>query len=210
MRYIPAILIALAAVSCNRNNNDQVSRFHEDGRIKPSVAIASMLDTTTFDASWSLSEELTQGVMDQIAKSGSIFVHSQEESPFTENPFGTDLSWMKREFDSEEFVVFLELVEHEFTPVKTKGVTLQEASSNLNMAVRMRVIDLRPATPKIVLQEMVRDSYFVPKTLIPTDYSVDAWGTEGFRKTPMGIAHAQLIKDIASRVNDYIVLAKSR
>lgn len=210
MRYIPAILIALAAVSCNRNNNDQVSRFHEDGRIKPSVAIASMLDTTTFDASWSLSEELTQGVMDQIAKSGSIFVHSQEESPFTENPFGTDLSWMKREFDSEEFVVFLELVEHEFTPVKTKGVTLQEASSNLNMAVRMRVIDLRPATPKIVLQEMVRDSYFVPKTLIPTDYSVDVWGTEGFRKTPMGIAHAQLIKDIASRVNDYIVLAKSR
>lgn len=210
MRYIPAILIGLAAVSCNRNNNDQVSRFHEDGRIKPSVAIASMLDTTSFDASWSLSEELTQGVMDLIAKSGKIFVHSQEESPFTENPFGSDLSWMKREFDSEEFVVFLELVEHEFTPVKTKGVTLQEASSNLNMAVRMRVIDLRSATPKIVLQEMVRDSYFVPKTLIPTDYSVDSWGTEGFRKTPMGIAHAQLMKDIANRVNDYIVLAKSR
>jgi len=210
MRYIPAILIGLAAVSCNRNNNDQVSRFHEDGRIKPSVAIASMLDTTSFDASWSLSEELTQGVMDLIAKNGKIFVHSQEESPFTENPFGSDLSWMKREFDSEEFVVFLELVEHEFTPVKTKGVTLQEASSNLNMAVRMRVIDLRPATPKIVLQEMVRDSYFVPKTLIPTDYSVDSWGTEGFRKTPMGIAHAQLMKDIANRVNDYIVLAKSR
>jgi hypothetical protein len=210
MRYIPAILIGLAAVSCNRNSNEQVSRFHEDGRIKPSVAVASMLDTTSFDAPWSLSEELTQGVMDQIAKSGSIFVHSQEESPFTENPFGTDLSWMKREFDSEEFVVFLELVEHEFTPVKTKGVTLQEASSNLNMSVRMRVIDLRPETPKIVLQEMIRDSYFVPKTLIPNDYSVDGWGSEGYRKTPMGIAHTQLIKDIASRINDYIVLAKSR
>ena len=57
---------------------------------------------------------------------------------------------------------------------------------------------------------MIRDSYFVPKTLIPTDYSVQSWGTEGFRKSPMGIAHAQLIQEIASRITDYILLAKSR
>ncbi|PIS03019.1 MAG: hypothetical protein COT85_03040 [Chlamydiae bacterium CG10_big_fil_rev_8_21_14_0_10_42_34] len=210
MRYIPALLIGLAAVSCSHKNNDETSRFHEDGRVKPSVAVASMLDTTTFDASWSLSEELTDGVMNLVSNKGQIFVHARQESPFTDNPFGTDLSWMKREFHSEEFVAFLELVEHDFVPVKTKGVPLQEASSNLNMSVRLRVVDLRHATPRIVLQEMIRDSYFVPKTLIPNDYSVDVWGTEGFRKTPMGIAHAQLVQDIASRISDYILLAKSR
>lgn len=209
MRYLCAVLIGLAAVSCNRSN-DEMSRFHEDGRAKPSVAIASMLDTTSFDASWSLSEELTAGVMNLVAASGEIFVHSQAESPFTENPFGSDLSWMKREFHNEEFVAFLELVEHEFTPVKTKGITAQETSNNLNMAVRLRVVDLRPAMPKVVLQEMIRDSYFVPKSLIPTDYSVAIWGTEEFRKSPMGVAHAMLIQEIANRVSDYVLLAKSR
>lgn len=209
MRPIPAIFFALAAISCSRNQ-DEMSRFHEDGRAKPSVAVASLLDTTSFDASWSLSEELTQGVMNLVAGTGEIFVHSQQESPFTENPFGTNLSWMKREFQGEEFVAFLELVEHEFVPVKAKGIAPQEASSNLNMGVRLRVVDLRQETPKIVLQEMIRDSYFVPKTLIPVDYSVEAWGTENFRKTPMGVAHAGLVKEIASRITDYILLAKSR
>ncbi len=210
MRYIPSILIALAAVSCSRNQNDEMSRFHDDGRAKPSVAVASMLDSTSFDVSWSLSEEITQGVMEGIAQTGQIYVHSQQESPFTENPFGTDLAWMKREFQGEEFVAFLELVEHEFTPVLTKGVNIQEASSNLNMAVRLRVIDLRPAVPKVVLQEMIRDTYFVPKTLIPNDYSVDVWGTEAFRKSPVGIAHAQLVQEVSNRITDYILLAKSR
>jgi len=210
MRYLSAILLGFAAISCSRNNNDEMSRFHEDGRAKPSVAIASMLDTTSFDTSWSLSDEITSGVMNWVAETGAIFVHSQEQSPFSENPFGTNLSWMKREFHSEEFVAFLELVEHEFAPVKTKGTTAQEASANLNMAVRLRVVDLRPATPKVVLQEMIRETYFVPKTLIPNDYSVEVWGTEKFAKSPMGIAHASLIQEIANRISDYILLAKSR
>lgn len=210
MRCIPLFLIALAAASCNKSSVDEMSLFHEDGRMKPSVAIASMLDTTSFDTSWSLSDELTQGVIDQIAATGEIYVHSQEESPFTENPFSADLSWMKREFQGEEFVAFFELVEHEFAPVKTKGSSLQEASTNLNMSVRLRVIDLRPEAPKIVLQEMIRDSYFVPKTLIPTDYSVEIWGTESFKKSPMGIAHTQLIQEIANRIADYVLLAKGR
>ncbi len=209
MRYLSAILLGVAAVSCSRGNNE-TTRFHEDGRAKPTVAVASLLDTTSFDATWSLSEELTEGVMNSIAGTGEIYVHTQEESPFTDNPFGADLSWMKREFHSEEFVAFLELVEHEFAPVKTKGIAPQEASTNLNMAVRVRVIDLRPAVPKIVLQEMVRDSYFIPKSLIPTDYSVDCWGTESYRKSPMGIAHGMLIQAIAGRISDYILLAKSR
>jgi hypothetical protein len=210
MKYLSALLLGLAAISCSRNSNDEMSRFHEDGRAKPTIAIASMLDTTSFDASWSLSDEITTGVMDGIAQTGAIFVHAQESSPFSENPFGTNLAWMKREFNSEEFVAFLELVEHEFSPVKTKGTTLQEASANLNMAVRLRVVDLRPTTPRVVLQEMIRETYFVPKTLIPNDYSVEVWGTEKFLKSPMGIAHASLIQQISNRISDYILLAKSR
>lgn len=189
-----------------------MTRYHENGMAKPVVAVASMIDTTSFDAPWSLSEELTSTLVQRMVQGNQIYVEAQDEAPFAENPFGNDLSWIKREFPTHEFIVFLELVEHELVPaVKSKkNLPPQEISSNLNMAVRIRVIDLRGPSPRIVLQEMVRDSYFVPKTLLPTDYSIVTWGTEGFRKSPMGIAHAQLIQEIANRVSDYILLAKSR
>ncbi|HSX26909.1 MAG TPA: CT253 family lipoprotein [Chlamydiales bacterium] len=212
MRYLSAVMLSVLAVSCNRSG-DEVSRFHEDGRAKPAVAVASMIDTTSFDAPWSLSEELTTMISNQLSLGGLIYVQSQEELPFSENPFsGGDLSWMKREFQGKEFVIFLELVEHEAVPAsKTKNiVTPHEVSTNLNMAIRLRVVDLRNETPKIVLQEMIRDSYFIPKTLIPTDYSRVVWGTEDYRKSPMGIAHAQIVQEITTRISDYILLAKSR
>jgi hypothetical protein len=117
---------------------------------------------------------------------------------------------MKREFQGHEFVAFLELVEHEFAKVAPKGVSDKEASANLNMAARLRVIDLRSNSPKIVLQEMVKSSYFVPKTLIPHDYTVDGYGSDNYMKSPMAAAHDGFMSEIASRISDYILLAKNR
>ncbi len=210
---LTSLMIGLFAVSsCNRCCDEKTTRFHEDGRAKPVVAITSMIDTTSFDAPWSLSEEFTSLVFNQISSNGEIFVQAHEEFPPSENPFNADISWMKREFPSQEFAVFLELVEHDIVPVTKakKNFNPYEASTNLEMAVRIRVIDLRGAQPKIVLQEMVRDSYFVPKTILPTDYSVLGWGTSEYRKTPMGIAHSQLALEIGNRISEYILLAKSR
>jgi hypothetical protein len=205
-------MLGLIAASCCCRSNDEVSRYHEDGRAKPIVAVASLIDTTSFDANWSLSEEITSMIVDQISLGGEIFVQSQEDFPYSENPFGSgDLSWMKREFMDREFVVFLELVEHEFVPVAKGHKTVpQDSSNNLNMAVRLRVVDLRGASPKIVLQEMVKTSYFIPKTLLPTDYSATVWGSDDYQKSPMGVAHSQLVQEISNRINDYILLAKSR
>ena len=81
---------------------------------------------------------------------------------------------------------------------------------NLNSAIRVRLMDLRSTTPKIVLQEMIKGSYFIPKTLLPTDYEQIVWGSKEYSQSPMGIAHGQLISEVVSRVNDYILLAKSR
>lgn len=208
---MPALILGMFAASCNRCC-EETSRFHDDGRAKPVVAIASMIDTTSFDAPWSLSEEFTRMIVDNVARSGEIFVRAQEEVPAAENPFNSDISWMKKEFGSKEFAVFLELVEHDAVPATRgkKNFNPYEVSTNLEMAVRVRVIDLRGAEPKIVLQEMIRDSYFIPKTLLPPDYSVVGWGTEEYRKTPMGIAHSHIAQEIANRISDYILLAKSR
>ena len=203
--------LALTTISCGRGG-DEEARFHDDGRAKPSVAIAPMIDTSSFECGWNLSEELTSLVAKELAKTGAIYVRTKDDVAFTDNPFGTNLSWVKAQFPpNQEFAVFLELVKHEAVPeVRGEITSPQELSHNLNMAVRLRVIDLRGPTPKIVLQEMVRDSYFIPKTLLPTNYNEVVWGSEEYGKTPMAVAHAHLVDAITDRLNDYILLAKSR
>lgn len=210
MRLLITTLGCLSLLSCSQQN-DTMTRYHENGMAKPVIAVAPMIDTTTFDAPWSVSEELTSLIVGKMASGSRVFVEAQEDDAFADNPFGGDLSWVKREFHSHEFLVFMELVEHEIVPVKgQENLPRNEVSTNLNMSVRVRVLDLRGNEPKIVLQEMVKHSYFIPKTLIPTDYTQDVWGTEAFKKSPMGIAHAQIVEEIASRANDYILLAKSK
>jgi hypothetical protein len=214
MRYLPALFAAsLLMSSCCNSCKNEMTRYHEDGRAKPAVAIASMIDTSSFEVPWSLSEELTSMVVKRIANTKSIFVQSVDDFSSSKNPFAQDLSWIKQEFANQEFVVFMELVQHDLAPAiksKKKPGSQQETASNLNMAVRLRVVDLRGHTPKIVLQELVKESYYIPRSLLPTDYNRTTWGSEDYRTSPMGIAHAQLTQEISARLNDYILLAKSR
>jgi hypothetical protein len=212
MRWV--VGLALVVCACSRTGGD-LSRFHEDGRAKPAVAIMSVIDGTSFDAPWSLSEELTSMIVQKVGQNGSIYVLAKGDLGYADNPFGTDLSWIKREYPDDEFVVFCELVEHDNVPLskgkKSSDVIIPfETAMNLKMAVRVRVVDLRTSTPKIVLQEMVRNSYYIPKNIIPTDYSYIVWGTAEYSSTPMGLAHAELANEIATRVGEYIHLAKSR
>lgn len=205
------ISLALLSASCGYHT-DIATKYYEDGRAKPTVAIASMLDTTSFDVPWSIAEEITTMVADTIGNTGQIFLVQQGDEAYTENPFHANLAWVKREFPTQEFVVFLELVEHALSPSNPhrKHTSMQEVSRNLDMAVRLRVVDLRAEEPKIVLQEMVKDSYFIPKTLLPTDYQTVTWGSDAYASSPMGVAHTELSTQIAKRAAEYILLAKSR
>ena len=210
--FVASLLAAFLGAGCACKSCDQVAtRYHEDGRAKPITAVPAMIDTTSFDAPWSIAEELTASVVQQISKSGQIYIQSRDDFAVAENPFGNELSWMKREFDNQEFAVFVELVEHELVPtVKSRTVPQHEVANNLNMGIRIRVVDLRGSTPKTILQELVRESYYIPKSLFPTDYSTISWGTEEYTKSPMGIAHVQIVQEVAARISDYILLAKSR
>lgn len=212
MRYLSLLMLVLFTASCcgHRCNEKQSStRYHDDGRAKPVAALPLMIDTTSFEVPWSISEEITSTIAQIIGKSGRIFIQSQEDFAIASNPFSGDLSWMKREFPNQEFGVFLELVEHELVPASKSGTEV-DVSNNLNMGVRIRVVDLRAAAPKVVLQEIVRNSYYIPKTIFPIDYDVVTWGTEDYKRSPMGIAHVQLAQEVAERVSEYILLAKSR
>lgn len=212
MRQFFLLAVLLLFCSCSRNTNQEFTKFHEDGRAKPVVAIAPIIDTSSFDLSWSLSEEFYDMVVDKLALRGTMYIPNQNvPAPHSsENPFGSDLSWVKREFAPNEFVVFIEVIQHEQVPSRTISDPLENASTNLNIAVRLRIVDIRASKPKVVLQEMIKDSYFFPKNLLPVDYNVISWGSEEYMLSPLGVAHIKFSKILAERLNDYILLAKSR
>lgn len=213
-RAILFIICAFSLTGCRSQNPDEFTKYYEDGRAKPSIAIAPIIDTTTEEYSWSLADEFKSLILTRIAGKGTLFISDPHDNttfiPSSENPFGTDISWVKKEYEPNEFVVFLELVEHETVPLHKAKNENFDASSNLNMAIRVRIIDIRGSQPKVVLQELIKDSYYITKTIIQTDYDTVNWGMDEYRFSPMSLAHSKIVKEVVERINDYILLAKSR
>lgn len=214
MKRLSFIYVALLAtlVGCKNQSNQEFTRYYEDGRAKPSIVLAPIIDTTSFDLSWSLSEEFHQLLIHQFAGQGNLYVNEDTSSYLTsaKNPFGEDLNWVKQEYSPNEFVIFMEFIQHDQTPAKAMYDPTENVSTNLNMAIRLRMIDIRGSSPKVVLQQVLKDSYYFPKSLLPIDYEVTTWGTENYPLSPLGTAHIKFAHTLANRLNDYVLLAKSR
>ena len=93
-------------------------------------------------------------------------------------------------------------------PVTWEPIWTEEVGSVLSLALRVRVLDLRKETPKVILQEVLDSDYVIARAYMNCDYSKHPWGTASFAYTPMGIAHNRLIRTVVSRIEAYIEAAK--
>ena len=185
-----------------------VAYVSKDGPRRPIVALVPLIDSTLPHLSWNLSDELTAGIERRLDKKDIFYLArparmrqiARTLSP-AQNPFGTDPSWMKEAFPRDEFVVFMELLEHDEVPLSPG-----DAPAELNIAVRLRVLDLRGQKVRVVLQEVVRESHYIPKPFTRAHFAPATWGSDTYSITPLGLAHAQLSKEIAGRIEDYILL----
>lgn len=213
-RYLLTLSTLALLVSCQNSMNQSVTKYYEDGRARPTVAFVPVVDSTSFDHPWSLSEEFSTLITNCINKRKTLYLPQELDTSFEfsydQNLFDTDLTWMKKEFSKHEFVILVEFLKHEKVPLMKRDVPLYELSSNLEMCVRVRIVDLRKEKPQIILQEKLSDSYFFSKNLLPIDYQQVTWGTDGYESTPLANAHKQIAEELVDRMNDYILLAKSR
>jgi hypothetical protein len=197
--------------SCEQKDEATLAQLSRAAKTKPSVAIAPIIDSTNFDSTWSLSEELTSLLYSQILASNKFSLPPQDNvekaSSFSKNPFGKDLSWVKHSFNGQDFVVFLELVQHEQKEIK-KSTDMEP--QNLDMGLRIRILDLRGKKPALVLQELLQDSYFISAAQSNIDYEKKTWGTQEYSATPLYRAHLQLMQEACLRINDYILAATRR
>ena len=206
---------SLILTGCTNKDTDEESlRYHDDGRSKPVATITPIIETASASLPWNLSEELTSILKTKI--SNRIFV--EETSGYlaiNNDPFSTNINWVKDKYDRAEFAVFVELVEYDKIPLvssknPTKIPESRRDAVTLNMGARVRIIDVRKSTPIIVLQEMIRHSYYMPNGIDNPNYDIVPFGTEEYKTTPLALAHTQFIKQVAVRVNEYILLAKER
>jgi hypothetical protein len=75
--------------------------------------------------------------------------------------------------------------------------------------MRVVVVDNRGQQPEVILQEIVHDSHFIPRQFNQYNFHQVSWGNEEFTISPLGMAHTQFLKEISSRIEDYILLAQS-
>ncbi len=214
---IACLFLSFAATGCNehKQGQDNTAMYQKGARLKPIVTVIPIVDSTENDLPWNLSDELTSAIDYQLARNNNLYIIEPAKARAalkkikgTQNPFGTDISWIKTTFTDEEFVVFFELVEHEevLRQDKKKPIDPQYCSADLNISMRVRVFDLRSQQPKVVLQELVHDSHFVPRQFTHVNFHQALWGEDSFSISPMGLAHKEFTKEIATRVEDYILL----
>jgi hypothetical protein len=222
-----AALIALASMTtgCNQDQSDQhhysynkQSKSQDTApQTRPVVAIVPLINSTKTDIPWNLSDELTYTVYHRLANKDKLYLVNLQKVTDTlkklqtANPFVPDITWIKHAFPDDEFVVFMELIEHEETLQKTKNpLPATSLAADLNVTVRLRVIDVRSNTPSVVLQEMIHDSHHIPKQFTSANFYQIPWGQDSYDISPLGLAHAELAGHIASRLEDYVLLAKNR
>lgn len=217
-RSIAIISLLLLAAGCSHDSPQPQAQLYEKESIKPVVALVPLFDHAKHLLSWSLSEELTSLVHYGLMQRDKFYLVDDDKVATMmkrlkehHNPFDTDLSWMKRVFFGNEFVVFMELIDHAQTPLPAKEeVSVQDLSSELTMRVRIRVVDLREEEPKVTLQEIIADSHQIPKEFNSHHFTQVEWGQENYTISPMGMAHANLSREIATRLEDYILYSMEK
>lgn len=220
MRSWKSFLLGAVVLLAGCGNDDSLVFLAEKPvTTRPIVAIVPVTDMARHHLTWNISDELTLAIRQRLTQHNQLYLLGSEQvyamtrrsvKDKNRDPFGIDISWMKKAYPQNEFVAFFELVEHREIPL---ALEVKESPAELNMAVRVRVFDLRKEEPKVVLQEIVEQSHHIPQQFTQVEApeaeqisSQVPWGDETFEISPLGIAHEKLCQELASRVEDYILL----
>jgi hypothetical protein len=204
------LLISLFFVSCaERHFSANQFRYHDTGAAKPRVAIVPVITAKVKQMPWNLSDELTEIISDRFLESKQFYItkdfsvlgkHLSDLSEI--NPLIEDIHWLYENASSSEFVVFIELVEHNLNPKPSK---IPPQAYTLDMALRVHVIDIRGPDPKVILQELIQESFNIS---LKINYASDPFSKTTFFLSPMGSAHTHMTKRVTKQIQEYILLAK--
>lgn len=134
-------------------------------------------------------EEIVDQTNAPLLREAAHVIHNEVVSRLTQK------DRVSIEGKSPQFSVKMELVKH---------APLQSQPSELVMLIHLEILDLREEKPKVILQEVLSSNALIEKNQ-PIEIN---WSDAAFRMSPLGLAHRKLSREIASRIEDYVLLAK--
>jgi hypothetical protein len=214
-----AALCAALLASCTPHYRE-VGPYHEDGSEKPRTVLLPVADYSLSALPWSLSDEIHAGVKDKLLRRAEVFV-CPDTVGYAVPPGldGVDLvdrhgGELKQHFPDVDFVVLMELIDHQEVPI-VRGVTKLDfvdggnAKNALSMKLRVQAVDVRGATPRTVFRETIERNYPIYSAAV-FDVQKHPWKTRSFEFSVLGRAHTELEKEVAQRLEQYLLFAKGR
>lgn len=204
-RIIFASLISIMAVSCSGPRYIDYFPYHDDGTPKPKVVLMPIYVADCVEPK-NIDEELSDGIYYQLMNSGEFYVPSLYEIGISKdnlekiNIFSCDLNNISG-FSNTDFLVGMEVIEHSISNVKS-------TNCQLSMRVRIKIVDIRCQTPKIVLYEIFKTCYTLSDSNVNFDFCGVPRGQQGYENTPYGLAHERLIRNLTARLEEVIWSAK--
>lgn len=191
------------------------THHHDNGALKPKVALIPVIDSSSHELPWSLSDEFSDLIYLKLFETGNFYFTSDFEqvgkNPFISkemNPFAEDLQWLLEMSSPTEFMIFVELFKHRLTE-KEKSLLHVTQNYTLDISFRVKVVDIRVSPPRVVLQELFEDSFQIAWKLDSVDYKNRGWSKTAFFLSPIGIAHMQMCKQMTKQIEDYILLSQA-
>lgn len=221
-KIIRLLLVAILMCSCGGTGRRvEFVKYHDNGQPKPAVTVVPVWDRAEHGLAWDVGEELREGILKNLAAQSNVYVPSVNISPndrridyarWGEN----DLTFTKN-FENSDFVVLMELVDHQTNPYKRGAVQPiypadGEVKQVLQLAMKVRVVDVRGSKPHVVLQEIIHSNHMIPPVNRGkvVDYNELTYGVPGYKNTPVGTAHTRLERDAARQVEQYVLYAQER
>ncbi len=215
MRRILIAIVAMTTVlpGCARSYRD-TSLYQKTGQVKPIVSVMPVINHSEANQlTWDLSREFTDEIRKRVYDSSKLYLLREggtlEYAKELNDPNPTNLPHdVKEQMGAAEYVVVAELIDQHETPYGLPNRSShEEVGSVLSLALRLRVIDLRREKPRVILQEVIDYDYIIAKPYLKTDYNRCAWGTEAYERTPYGMAHSKVIRDLVAHAESYIIAA---
>lgn len=207
LRIALSFILTMLAVSCGGPRYVDYFPCHDDGKMKPSVVVVPVMVPCEVPNGNELSRSLTSNIRFQFMNEGELYLFSEGEVHKGLSDIG-QVEWLTKNeafaqhFCSADFIVLTELMQSPVLPSCNNAPC--PCQYNFIAKLRIKIIDVRPRCPRVVLQEILKGDYVIPCSAEDVTCGVINWNPETYRTSPMGKVHQRLVAAYVHRVEEVI------
>ncbi len=213
LKIILSMLITILAVGCGAPRYVDYFPCRDDGTPKPKVALIPAVDISQSGLPWDVSAEISEALYYEFMNSGELYVLLPKEigpawSKYKATDFFDSQMSFCPDFACADFIVAMEVIEDSITDCDSCGGAPISPSNACNeiatMRMRLKVIDVRCETPRVILYEIVKAHYLMAPSRDTCGEEIVCWGSKGYALSPYGIVHRRMACNLARRLEEVL------